>query len=50
MEAEDTTSMAVPVLVTVTDRVVLVVLTNWLPNTSVELEILAAGVGPNPDG
>lgn len=41
--------MADPVLVTVTVWVLLVVLTNWFPNTRVELETLAAGVGPNPD-
>jgi hypothetical protein len=41
--------MAVPVFVMVTVRVLLVVLTNWFPNTSAELETLATGVGPNED-
>lgn len=41
--------MALPVLVIVTVRMLLEVLTSWFPNTSVELEIAAAGVGPNED-
>lgn len=49
MVAEDKASMAVPELVIVTVRVLLVVLTNWFPNVRVELDTLIAGVGPNED-